>query len=218
MNKLFKDREYSAQKLLEVLPVGNINNENWIILSASTGGYVIAQELAKKINAPVDMIFTEKINAPHNNQCEIAIITETEELVIHEELQQSFNLGLDNIFQHSKTILKDNISYKCNYFRDGNKIIDMKNKNVIIVDEGLNTGLTMMACIKTVINLKVNSVCVAVPILPESIVTDIEAIADDLYYVQSIPHFVSIDYYYDDLRDYSLEDIKTLKQGNKYVT
>ena len=110
--------------------------------------------------------------------------------------------------------LTDIQDYKAKY-RDGLDIIDLANSNVLLVDEGLNTGLTMMACIKSVISKQAKSICVAVPVLPEVTINDIETIADDLYYVQAPAHFVSIDFYYEKLEQIELEDIEKLKDNYK---
>lgn len=158
-------------------------------------------------------LFTEKIFTRKNNECEIAIVTETQEIVVHEELLKSFSLNLENIYNEANDIYQTDIQeYKAKY-RDRLDMIDLSNKNVLLVDEGLNTGLTMMACIKSVINEKAKSICVAVPILPKATISDIENIADDLYYVQSPAHFVSIDFYYERLEQIELEDIKKLKES-----
>jgi len=201
-NKLFKDRHDSAKQLIDILPIDNMLQEEWIVTSSSSGGIDIAVEVAKVLNATAtDVIITEKIFTPNNNSCEIAIISETEELVVHEELMKSFDLKLNDIFIDAKEIYNSKIKNYIKTYRDGKSLEDVSNKNVLIVDEGLNTGLTMMACIKTMINLGAKSVSVAVPILPESIIGDIEAIADDLYFKHSIPHFVSIDFYYEKLEN-----------------
>jgi len=169
---IFKNRDDAASKLIDVLPIDIMKQEEWIVLSASCGGMSLANDLAIKLNSPIDLIITEKIFTPNNNNCEVAIISETNELVIHEELQKSFDIDLDYIFNSATNLFNTSIEDKIVNLRDGKKLIDIKNENVLIVDEGLNTGLTMMACIKTVLNQGVKSVCVAVPILPKSIVLD----------------------------------------------
>jgi len=101
-----------------------------------------------------------------------------------------------------------------NKFRKGKQIEALENKNVLIVDEGINTGLTIMACIKTAINLKAKSISVAVPVLPTLSISSIEAIADDLYFIKKLDHFVEIDFYYDSLEELSFEDIEKInKEG-----
>ena len=208
--KLFTNREDSLNQLCNVLPLDEMRQESWIVIATSAGAVPIAFGLSKKLNASFDFMFTHKINANKNDECEIAIITETEEIIIHEELMKVFDIKLEKIYKKAKDIYKTNIQEYIKQYRGGNKIIDMHGKNILFVDEGLNTGLTMMACIKSAITQKAKSVVVAVPILPEVTTHDIESIADDLYYVKSPAHFVSIDFYYDKLESVDLSMIKKI--------
>jgi len=214
-NKIFKNRKDAFQQLCEVLPIKNMQDEKWIILAISSGGVPIGIDLSEKLNADFDYLFTQKIFTSKNKECEIAIITETEEIVIHEELMKSFDLQLEDIYEESKKQYRTELKkYKAKY-RNNLDIMDLENRNVLLVDEGLNTGLTMMACIKSVINQKAKSVFVSVPVLPEVVIQDIETIADDLFYVKAPSHFVSIDFYYETLEDIELEDIEKLKYNYK---
>ena len=209
-NKLFKNREDSSNKLLDILPISDMSQEEWIVLATSSGGVPLAFDLANKLDALFDFMFTCKINAPKNDECEIAIITETQEIIIHEELMKAFNISIDDIYDIAKKQYNTNIQHYIKKYRDGKSIISMQNKNVLFVDEGLNTGLTMMACIKSAISAGAKSVVVAVPILPEVTTHDLESIADDLYYVKAPAHFVSIDFYYENLEDIDLKMIQKI--------
>lgn len=214
-NKIFKNRKDAFHKLCEVLPIKEMQNEKWIVLAISSGAVPIAIDLSEKLKADFDYLFTQKIFTSKNKECEIAIITETEEIVIHEELMKSFDLNLEEIYEESKeNYMTDIQSYKAKY-RNNLDIMNLEDRNVLLVDEGLNTGLTMMACIKSVINEKAKSIFVAVPVLPEVTINDIETIADDLYYVDAPAHFVSIDFYYENLEEIELEDMEKLKYNYK---
>ncbi|MGK0255861.1 MAG: putative phosphoribosyl transferase [Arcobacteraceae bacterium] len=215
INKIFKNRKDAFHQLCSVLPIKEMKNEKWVILAISSGAVPIAIDLSEKLKGDFDYLFTQKIFTSKNKECEIAIITETEEIVIHEELMKSFNLNLEEIYDESKAIFQNDIQcYKAKY-RNNLDILNLENRNVLLVDEGLNTGLTMMACIKSVINEKAKSIFVAVPVLPEVTIHDIETIADDLYYVKAPAHFVSIDFYYENLEDIELEDMEKLKYNYK---
>ncbi|WP_375723822.1 ABC transporter [Arcobacter sp. KX21116] len=207
----FRNREDAANKLIEILPIEKMRLEDWTVVASSFGGFSIAKIIAKKLDAQFKILFTEKVLAPNNEECEIAIVTESEEVVIHEELARSFDLSLDFIYSKSKYVYESMILNKLSKFRSGERIKDIKDKNILLVDEGLNTGLTMMACIKTAINLGAKSVSVAIPILPNASIQTIESIADDLYYVESLDHFISINYYYNELEEVTFEDIKNIK-------
>lgn len=209
----FKNREVAAYRLLDVLPIDSMKLEDWTVIASSYGGFEIAKIIARALNGKFDIMFSEKIYAPNNEDCEIAVVTEHEEVLIHEELVKSFDISLDYVYSKSKQIFDDTLTQKVKRFRHGEKIKRLEGKNVLIVDEGINTGLTMMACIKTAINLKAKSISVATPVLPTASIPTIDSIADDLYFVKKLDHFVSINFYYDSLDDVSFEDIEKINKG-----
>ncbi len=216
-NLVFKDRKEAFKMLLEVLPINSMREEEWIVLATSSGGVPIAIDIAKRLNAEFDFLFSQKIYTRKNNKCEVAIITETQDVVIHEELMRSFSLKLENIYHEANDLyLSDIKEYQLQY-RERKGLIDLEGKNVLLVDEGLNTGLTMMACIKSVINKKAKSICVAVPVLPYVTINDIETIADDLYFVQAPKHFVAIDFYYEKLEEVTLDTIQDLNRIKNHL-
>ena len=212
-NIYFKNREVAAYRLLDSLPIEKMKLEDWIVISSSYGGYQIAKIIADTLEAQLDIMFSDKIIAPCNEECEVAIVTEHEEVLIHEELVKAFDISLDYIYSQSKKVYETSILKCMNKFRYGNKIKNLEYKNVLIVDEGINTGLTMMACIKTAISLGAKSVSVATPILPTASVQTIESIADDLYYIKKLDHFIAIDFYYDTLEEVKFEDIEKINKG-----
>lgn len=211
--KYFQNRHDAVKQLIEVLPSDTMKYEEWIIIATSAGAVPIAYELARNLKASFDFMFSHKIEAPNNSECEVAIVTESEEVVIHEELVRAFEISLDFVFSRSKQVYESEILKYIHKYREGERLSDLHNKNVLLVDEGLNTSLTMMACIKTAINLKAKSVSVAVPILPTASAPIIESIADDLYYVRKLDHFVSIDFYYEELEEVTFEKVQEITKG-----
>jgi putative phosphoribosyl transferase len=213
VKKYFKNREDAALQLFDMLPSETMKYEDWTIIATSSGAVPVAFLLSKQLKASFDFMFSHKVEAPNNNDCEIAIVTESEEVVIHEELVKAFDISLDFVFSKSRTVYEDEVLKYVQKYRKGDKLSNLHNKNILLVDEGLNTSLTMMACIKTAINLKAKSVSVAVPILPTVSAPIIESIADDLYYVKKLDHFVSIDFYYEELEDITFEAIQKITKG-----
>ena len=137
----------------------------------------------------------------------------------------SFDKILSPVLTEKSTILSEknkvgdkvhnatkNYSIKKNIenYRGDKKRISLNNQNVLLVDQGVNTGLTMMACIKSAISCDAKSVTVAVPVLPKATIQDIGALSDDLYFVKAPAHFLTIDYYYEKLEDLNLDDIKDI--------
>jgi putative phosphoribosyl transferase len=208
----FKNREEAAKKLLEVLPIDSMRLEKWIIVSVSNGGYEIAKIIAKELDAKYEIMFNEKIYAPNNDDCEIAVVTELEDVLIHEELVKSFDIDLNYIYSKSKIIYEDIIRPKIISFKAGVRLDDLEGKNILIVDEDINIGLVMMACIKTIINQKVKSISVATPILSTASIPAIDSITDDLYYIKSLDHFVEANHYYEELECVTMEDLERIKK------
>jgi putative phosphoribosyl transferase len=208
----FKNREEAAKKLLEVLPIDSMRLEKWIIVSVSNGGYEIAKIIAKELDAQYEIMFNEKIYAPNNDDCEIAVVTELEDVLIHEELVKSFDIDLNYIYSKSKIIYEDIIRPKIISFKAGVRLDDLEGKNILIVDEDINIGLVMMACIKTIINQKVKSISVATPILSTASIPAIDSITDDLYYIKSLDHFVEANHYYEELECVTMEDLERIKK------
>ena len=210
----FKNREVAAYRLLDILPIDKMKLENWTVISTSYGGYPIGKIIAEELDGTLEMMFSKKIFAPSNHECEIAIVTESEDVLIHEELVKAFDISLDLIYGQSKYLYDNELSYEVSKFKNGKKL-ELQDKNVLLLDEGLNTGFTMMACIKTAINLGAKSISVATPIIPNASIPIIQSIADDLYYVKRLDHFIAINFYYDTLDELEYKDIETINKGLK---
>ena len=117
----FKNREVAAYRLLDVLPIDSMRLEDWTVISSSYGGFEIAKIVAKALNSKYDMMFSEKIYAPNNEDCEIAVVTEHEEVLIHEELIKAFDISLDYVYSKSKQVYDESIVKTVNKFRHGEK-------------------------------------------------------------------------------------------------
>ena len=121
--KLFKNRDDASKKLLDVLPFESMQQESWIVLASSIGGVPIAKQIANKLNAQFDFIFNQKINSIKNYECEIAIVTETKDIIIHEELMRSFDIKLNDIYQQANKIWDSKIQEDIEYYRNNKKLL-----------------------------------------------------------------------------------------------
>ncbi len=207
---LFKNREDAALQLIDVLPIDMMRLEEWNVIATSPNSIEIATNVAEKIGAKLDYLHSSKVLAPENKECEVAIVTEIEEVVIHEELIKAFDIDLKYVYAKAQENYNLEVKPFLKEFKDNKKLDNLDGKNVLLVDEGLNTGLTMMACIKTAITLGAKSVSVAVPVVPDITVNDIESIADDLYYVYHPSHFINISFYYDEFEDKTINEVRKI--------
>lgn len=214
----FEDRKDATRKLLDILPVQQMIEEEWIVVSISTGGVLTAKEIGKEIQAPFDFLFTEPIPAPNNPECHVAMVSETEEIVIHEALIESFGITLDYIYGEAHRRYEEKILKYIYRYRKGQTIRSLQEKNVLLVDEGIDTGLTMMAAVKTAIAMNAKSVSFAVPVMPLDVKEMIEEVIDEVYCFHMPYDFVDVPYYYKKIAplkeaevDEMLKDIQNTK-------
>jgi len=88
----FKDRKTAAKELKETLPTEQMRTDNWNMVAVSTGGLEVAYQVNQRLALPIDMLFSASIVAPHNAECEIARVCETEEIVMHDALCHSLHI------------------------------------------------------------------------------------------------------------------------------
>lgn len=209
-NKVFKDRHDALMRLMELLPLKTMQEEDWIVVAISSGGVLLAKSIAQKINAPFDFLFTEPVMAPNNSDCQVAMVSETEEIVIHEALTDAFDIKLDYIYGEAHRKYEEKIIKYIYRYRKGGMISSMQDKHVLLIDEGIDSGLTMMASVKTVINLKARSVSFAVPVMPYDVMQRLEEVIDEVYCVHKPYNFVDVPYYYEEIPGLSADEVDAI--------
>lgn len=208
----FRDRQDALFSLLEVMPTRQMLKEDWIVVAISTGGVILAKGIAEKIQAPLDFLFTEPVVAPNNTECQIAMVSETEEIVIHEALADSFDIKLDYIYGEAHRKYEEKTLKYIYRYRKGALISSLTNKNVLLVDEGIDSGLTLMASVKTAINLHARSVSFATPVLPYDVAERVDEVIDELYYIFKPKDFVSVSHYYSAKEEVDPKEIDSVLQ------
>ncbi|RDU69533.1 hypothetical protein CQA62_02470 [Helicobacter cholecystus] len=194
----FINQEDAAKRLIEELE--NVNFYNTVILSISTDAQSLAQSVAEYFDLPLEHLFLDPILAPENPECTVALVSELMDVVINENLLQSFGISTDYIYEKAQEHYEKNIIPLVRYMRKGEKISSFVNKNILIVDESVETGFSIELAIKTCVNNGCKSASVATPVLSKDIENYLLKICDCVYKVISPDYFVSTNYYYKDLQ------------------
>lgn len=198
---IFKNRIDAAAALKEVLPLAQFRAQKWHLVAISKGGLVIADYLNHGTNNKIDLLFSASISAPRNKECEIARVSETEEIVINEQLVECFEIERDYIYGEAHRRYEDKIlgyNYK---YRKGRSFQSVKDEMVLLVDEGAQSGMTMMLALKTVLAMKPKAVFIALPLISSELLKTLEPLADNIFYIREIQNYVATSYYYDALED-----------------
>ena len=197
----FKNKEEALQKLYDLLDIDKIDDDT-IVLAISEDGVYYAREIAKKVGfIEADFLFSEPIVSPQNKECILGCVSETKDLVLIDELIEAFDISKDYVYSEAQRLFDEKIISYIYEYRYGDTIADLKDKKVILIDEGANTGLTLEVCIKSCINSGAKSVDVAIPIIPASLAKEIKKISDYCYFVYEIENFVETNFYFEDRKD-----------------
>lgn len=209
----FKDRKAAAKELRDTLPTEQMRMDNWNMVAVSTGGLEVAYYVNQRLDLPIDMLFSASIVAPHNAECEIARVCETEEIVMHDALCRSFDIQLDFVYgeaarKHEEKILPDIYKY-----RKGRHFESKKNKTVVIFDEGSETGLKLLLAIKAILAQDPKAVYIAVPVLPQEVLEAIEPLVDEIFFLKELINYKETPCYYESFEDVEEELITMILKG-----
>jgi putative phosphoribosyl transferase len=158
---LFQDRKDAGTRLAAVLE--GYRGQDLIVFALPRGGVVLGAEIAKKLNAPLDLLLTKKIGHPLNPEYAICAIAEEGEPICNQiEVTAVDQIWFQKEVERTRAELKRR---RIEYLGD-TKIHDVEDKIAIIVDDGIATGFTMMAAIKELEKLRAKQIVVAIPVTP----------------------------------------------------
>jgi putative phosphoribosyl transferase len=207
LNIYFDDREDASQQLINTLPLELLSQNETVVIGVSEGGVYFADKIANKVDAQMDILLTEAILAPNNPELAIAMISETEEVVIHKALTDAFDINEDYVYSEAQRKYEDNVLSYVYKYRKGKDLISLQGKYVVLADECIETGLTMMVALKSVIARGAKNIYIATPILDEGVYQNLLTICDGVFCPHKIQDYISIEYYYKNFEVLDFEEI-----------
>lgn len=207
---ILKNHQDAAIKLRDVIPMQKLKDESWKIVSVSKGGLELGHFLKERLTNSLDFLFTEAIYAPNNSECEIARVSESEEIVINEKLVSAFEIQYDYIYGEAQRKHEEKILSYIYQYRKGRHFPSMENEVVLLIDEGSETGMKFMTALKTILAQKPKAVYIAVPVLPSDVLELLEPFADDIFFLHDIDDYVETSLYYKDLEKVSEDRVEKL--------
>jgi predicted phosphoribosyltransferase len=157
----YEDRTEAGQVLVQDL--NNIRFESRpVVLAIPNGGIPVGVEIAKSLDAELDAIIVRKLQVPGNPEAGFGALTSQGSLLLNERLVRSIGLNQKQIDMVVKQT-QDQIDLRKADYRGLVGTVDPSEKDVILVDDGIASGYTMMAAIESVRSLAPNSITVAAP-------------------------------------------------------
>ncbi|HAS84796.1 MAG TPA: phosphoribosyltransferase [Candidatus Yonathbacteria bacterium] len=198
---IFKDRIEAGKRLAEVL--SEFKNSDAIVLALPRGGVVVAKEVARELGLPLDIIVTRKIGAPGNDEYAIGAIDITGAGVWNEAERAYVD---PKWLEHKIESEKKEAMRRFETYRKGMGALNLKNKTVIIVDDGIATGLTMQAAVAYSKREGALKVVVAVPVASTESVRTLKSVAE-VRFLETPIFFSAVGEWYEDFPQVSDEEV-----------
>jgi putative phosphoribosyl transferase len=205
----FKNRNDAAQKLIPYL--NKYRNESGVVLAVPRGGVPIAYPIAKAYNLPLELLMTKKIGHPAHPEFAIGAVSLEDHFI-----DDQFGVPQTYIDNEIKKI-RESLKERYKLFMGNHKPVGLENKVVIIVDDGVATGNTILSAIKMLRKSNPKKIVVAVPVAPPDTAEKIKRYVDDFICLSTPVPFIGVGLHYLDFTQVSDEEvIQLIRDANQF--
>jgi putative phosphoribosyl transferase len=207
---VFKDRDEAGRVLGLMLAPEYGDGRDVMVMAIPSGGVPVALAVSQKLKCALELVIVRKLQIPGNPEAGFGAVTQEGSVFLNEKLLSELRLTRDQIEEETKRVQLE-LDTRNRLFRGGKPFPDLRHKRVILVDDGLASGYTMMASLFEVRKKAAAEVAVAVPTAPLGSIRRIENAADDIYCanIREGPFF-AVAGAYEDWYDLNQEDVLTL--------
>ena len=207
---LFKDRLSAGKALIK--PLEKYKGDDVIVLGILRGGVPIGYPIARALNAPLDVIIPRKLPVPWSPEVGFGAVTSTGDVILNPDIAGGIRITESEIKAIADDVYKE-IKRRMKIYR-GNKIMpSLREKTVIITDDGLATGFTMIAAIESVKKQGPKKVIAAVPVSPKDAADHVRKYADELVTLwEKKTNSFAVASFYKDFHDMRDEEVTELLQ------
>lgn len=197
---MFKDRIEAGYALAEKLK--KYKNANGVVLAVPKGAVPIGFVVARELGLPLELILSKKIGHPVNKEYAIGAVSLLGSFVVpHEDVRQEY---IDKEILRIRNNLKD-MQHK---FMAGRPPQDVRDKTVIVIDDGIATGNTLMATINILKKNHPARIVIAVPVSSRAAYAKLSKQVDELISLIIPEYFAGVGAFYEQFEDVSEEQVK----------
>ncbi len=178
--RVYRDRFDAGHVLAEILKPRYQKAPDTLVLAIPAGGVPVGLVVAQELGLPFEVIIVRKIHFPDNPEAGFGAISFDGQVLLNEELVAYAGLTEEAIAQQIAKEKKD-LEKRNRLFRGNRPFPELKGQTVILVDDGLASGFTMMAAVKTVSSKGARSIVVAVPTASEKAISKLSPLVDEIY-------------------------------------
>lgn len=207
----FFDRIDAAEQLVPLLE--KYKNQDCVVLAVPRGGVPMGCHIAQKLGFPLDLLMTKKIGHPNNLEYAIGAVS-LEGTLRDEEQDVS-----EDYIQYETQRIRKQLQDRYHRFMPDKKPLDLTHKIVIVVDDGIATGYTILAAIELLRKKKPAKIVVAVPVAPPDSANKVRKQVDDFICLYTPVSFYGVGRFYENFEEVTDDKvIQLLKQMDKQKT
>lgn len=206
---MFKNRKDAGEKLAGALE--KYRAEKPLILAVPRGGVEVGLQVSKKLDADFSLIIARKLPFPDNPEAGFGAIAEDGSTFVFEDA--SYWLSGETIERIKKEQIAE-IRRRVKALRGGNPLPEIKERTVILIDDGIAMGSTMMAVIELCKNRRASKIVVAVPVAGREVAEMIRKKVDNLVVLEIPRYFRAVAEAYENWYDVSDEEVLDLLKEN----
>jgi putative phosphoribosyl transferase len=205
---VFRDRQEAGRKLAAQLHA-YANRKDVIVLGIPRGGVPVAFEVAKALDAPLDIFLSRKLGVPGQEELAFGAIATGGTRVLDREIIEGAGISEQQIEQITAKVKKE-LERRENLYRGAQPPLKVEGLTVLLVDDGIATGSSMRAAIDALRQMKPAQVVVAVPVAPLSTCNRLRPEVDKLICVDTPADFYAIGQFYEDFSQVADEEVTEL--------
>jgi predicted phosphoribosyltransferase len=207
---MFKDRTDAGVQLAEKLM--SFKDHNCVVLAIPRGGLPLGAIVAKALKAPLDVVLTKKIGHPLNKEYAIGAVS-MDSRIVSDVMEIS-----EDYIERETLRIRELLAKRSEQYYKNSQPKDLKDKTIIIIDDGIATGNTILATIELVYNKEPSRIIVAIPVAPPSAIEKLgsSAYLDKVVCLETPNNFKAVGQFYEEFLPVTDENaIRILKEYNQ---
>lgn len=190
---MFTDRTDAGRQLADALVHHGIDAD--LVLAVPRGGLPVGRAVADALEAPLEVVVARKVRAPDNPELALGAVAADGTAIINDELVEALGLG-DGVVREGIERERVAAEAKLARYRTGRPPLELDGKTVVVVDDGVATGATMVACLRSVRGGGVRRLVLGVPVGPPDTLARLEAEADAVVCLETPADFGAVGQFY----------------------
>lgn len=204
----FRNRAQAGRKLGDRL--AHLVDQKPVVVGLPRGGVPVAAEIARRLRAPLDVILVRKVGAPDRAELAAGAVGEDGVTVRNLAVLQGMGLSWEDDLADQVARERAEVRRRAGSLRRGRSRIDLLGRTVIVVDDGIATGSTVVAAMRVVRGLGARRLVLAVPVAPADTLARMGELADEVVCLHAPARFLAVGEWFEDFRQVSEDEVMVL--------